>query len=143
MKIIEHDLHDNLYRTHLYLVICEDPAEWAEWLKKPEIAYTGEQINHSGSEAAFYRIKPDESDDCNFNVIFMRRMHIPTLCHELSHFIIYTFDEKSVPISEENTEAFAYYFEFWMNTILEEWRELVRQPKQLPVNNKIIGSGAN
>lgn len=123
MKIIEHNLHDNLYRVQLYVVICPDSEEWSKWLDKPEIAYTGERINHSGSAAAFYRIKPDEARG-NFNVIFLRSRNFATLCHELSHFIIYTFEEKGIPISEENTEAFAYYFEYWINTVREEWKRL-------------------
>lgn len=124
MKLIEHDLHDNVYRTHLYIVICPDPLEWNKWLARPDIAFTGAQIDHSGTEAAYYRVKPDESKNCNFNVIFLRHKNLATLCHELSHFIIYTFDEKSIPISEENTEAFAYYFEYWINTIRQEWKRL-------------------
>jgi hypothetical protein len=124
MKIIEHSLHDNLYHTHLYIVICPDPNEWRKWLEKPDIGYTGVKFDHSGSAAAFYRITPEESKNCNFNVIFLRNKNFATLCHELSHSIIYTFNKKGIPISEENTEAFAYYFEYWINTVRAEWKKL-------------------
>lgn len=42
-----------------------------------------------------------------------------SLSHELAHMAIHVFGAKSIPIQEETTEPFAYFFEYWNRKL---WR---------------------
>lgn len=123
MKIITHNLHDNIYRTSLCILICPDTTEWDKWLDN--IKYSGERIQHKHSDGAYYRIlAEDNGDGLNTNIIFLCRKNFSILSHELIHFIFRTFTEKGIPLRVENDEAFAYYLEFWINLVREEWKRL-------------------
>lgn len=125
-----YSLHDNVYRTALELMVSPDPSEVDKWLDM--IGFTGERHEHASRNAMYYRIKPDENRDkenCTF--IWLREKHIPSLAHELTHFIFGEFEEKGIPLSAENDEVFAYYMEFWLNMVLDEWEDAVDSPSEL------------
>lgn len=48
-------------------------------------------------------------------IIWMPEYDTATLVHEISHLVMMCFTQIGVPISRENTEAFAFYTEFWFN----------------------------
>lgn len=134
MKMIEHNLHDNVFRTRLNIVIVADTDEWGKWLDKA--GFTGERHEHKTKEAMYYRVLPEDNTlGNNWSVIFLRKQDMSHLVHELVHFIFNTFDSAGVPTRIENDEIFAYYMEYWVNSVREEWSEL-RQSKRKAVNSK-------
>lgn len=128
MRIIECNLNDNVYRVSLCVVVCLDTSEWDEWLNS--VGYTDERHDHKSKSAMYYRLTPDNNKMKNNNsVIFLRNQDIATLVHELTHFVFNTLDEKGVPIRIENDEAFAYYIEYWVNEVRNEWSQARRLRK--------------
>lgn len=51
------------------------------------------------------------------NIIWMPTWDTATLIHEITHLVMHIFRQTGVPVSEDNTEGFAFYTEFWFNEI--------------------------
>lgn len=51
--------------------------------------------------------------------IILRDKSTTTLAHELVHYVFNVFDSRNIPISLENDEAFAYYFEMTLENVLK------------------------
>jgi hypothetical protein len=58
-------------------------------------------------------------------IIWMPKYETATLVHEISHLVMMCFEQVGVPISRDNTEAFAFYAEFWFG-------EMQRARKKYP-----------
>ena len=54
-----------------------------------------------------------------YRVIILNERDIATVTHELLHFCFEVFDQRGIPISHENDEAMAYYFEMILNMVLK------------------------
>lgn len=122
MTVTEIQLFDKVYRNSLTLLLTADPLEVDKYLD--DIGFAGDRLDHATKQAAYYRIRPEENhQDNNGNLIWMRSKNIPCLVHELSHFIIQEFDDKTIPITLENDEVFCYYVEFWTNEVIESWQD--------------------
>lgn len=64
------------------------------------------ELNHDNNTSGQYCL-----------IIWMPKFETATLVHEISHLVMMCFTDVGVPISRENTEAFAFYSEFWFNEI--------------------------
>lgn len=53
----------------------------------------------------------------NCTIIWLKEYETATLVHEISHLVMMCFTQTSVPISRDNTEAFAFYMEYWFAEI--------------------------
>ena len=62
-------------------------------------------------------------------VVWMPEWETATFVHELSHLVMMCFTQTNVPISRDNTEAFAFYIEFWFN-------EMQRARRKFPNGNE-------
>lgn len=51
------------------------------------------------------------------NIIWLNGYETATLIHEITHLVMNCFDETNMPIDRSNTEAFAYYTEYWFTEI--------------------------
>lgn len=61
--------------------------------------------------------------------VWLKEYESATLVHELTHLVMMQLDEVGVPISRENTEAFAFYTEYW-------WTQMQRARRKWPNGNK-------
>lgn len=65
----------------------------------------------------------------NCMLVWLEKYEASTLVHELSHLVMACFEKVGVPISNENTEAFAFYQEYW-------WTEIQKARRKWPAGNK-------
>lgn len=65
-------------------------------------------------------------------VVWLKTFNEASLVHELSHLVMFCFTQIGVPISQDNTEAFAFYLEYWHTEMLKVRRRLPngRSPTQ-------------
>jgi hypothetical protein len=66
-----------------------------------------------------------ENSDQNCMIVWLREYEAATLVHELAHLVMMYFDQVGVPVSRDNTEAFAFYQEYW-------WNEIQRARRKYP-----------
>lgn len=57
-------------------------------------------------------------------VIWLQDTSDKTLVHEITHLVMMIFNDLLIPISLENTEAFAHYTEYWYTTIKKTRRRM-------------------
>lgn len=57
-----------------------------------------------------------------YTVIILNKIDVYTLTHELLHHCFAIFNSRGVPIEYENDEAFAYYFEMLLKTIIKNMK---------------------
>ena len=57
--------------------------------------------------------------------IWLKEYESATLVHEITHLVMMQFDQVGVPISRDNTEAYAFYAEYW-------WTQIQRARKKWP-----------
>jgi hypothetical protein len=64
------------------------------------------------------RVTPEEcTTKSNLTFIWMAEFSMATLIHEVTHLVTRTFDDKGIPLSDDNTETVAYYMEYWFNEV--------------------------
>jgi len=116
----EWHFYDRVYRSWVVVVIGT-AEEFIKFMDGTTYKYCEDlQPNSSG-----YCITLNGDNTTNGNyatIIWLKRKEYACLVHELSHLVMQIFDDKGVPLRNENTEAFAYYIEFWFNTITRAWR---------------------
>lgn len=112
--MIQWHFFDKVYRA--WVVLCVgDADEFRGFLE--ECTYTGEF--EDGNSGALIRLNgQNTTNGNNCYVLWLKKYETACLVHELTHLTMMVFDEKGVPIHNENTEGFAYYTEFWFNEIL-------------------------
>lgn len=72
------------------------------------------------------KLSPDSTTTRqNLYVVWLSSWNISTLVHEITHLVLYIFDELGVPTGIENTEGIVFYTEYWFN-------EIQRTRKRLP-----------
>ena len=114
---------DKVYRTWVVLVIGEPKAFYTFM----QDAGYKELEDLRQSSASGYCVHLNSDNNSNGNdcfIIWLRKFETACLVHELSHLVMQIFDDKGIPIRAENTEAFAYYQEFWFNEIQRVRRRL-------------------
>lgn len=121
---------DKVYRVWVVLVISS-PEDFLEFMKDSE--YTDlefiEELT-SMAQGAMLRVLPEHNTlGNNSTIIWMPKWDSGTLVHEISHLVMQIFDDSLIPISKDNTEAFAFYSEFW-------WNSFNRTYKKFPNGNK-------
>lgn len=67
-------------------------------------------------------------------VLWLRKFDRDTLVHEIAHLVMYIFDDLGIPISLENTEAFAHYTEYWHR----ELQQLIKQYPKGKSSNRVV-----
>lgn len=126
--MIEWHFFDKVYRSWVTLVVGE-PEDFYSFMER--CGYKEMEALKEGSTTGWcIHLNSDNNDmgnDCF--VVWMRKFEMGTFVHELTHLTMMIFDDKGVPVRGENTEAFAYYTEFWYNEITRARR---RQPKGRP-----------
>jgi hypothetical protein len=121
---------EKVYRVWVVLAICE-PDEFYAFME--QCGYKEIDDLRQGSTTAWCITlnteNNDRGNDCH--IIWMRKFESACLVHELSHLVMAIFTDKGVPTRHENTEAFAYYQEFWFNEMNRVRRRLPngRDPK--------------
>lgn len=69
-------------------------------------------------------LNPESNDLKNdATVIWLNGYETTTLIHEITHLVMMLFDQVGVPISRDNTEAFAFYSEYWFSQIQKARRK--------------------
>lgn len=66
----------------------------------------------------------------NATIVWLREWELATLIHEITHLVMMQFDQVGVPISRDNTEAFAFYAEYWFT-------EMTRARRKFPGGKSI------
>lgn len=122
-SLLEWHFFDKVYRAWVVFLIGE-PEEFYEFMTKS--GYKLVDDLKEGSNTGFcVQLDSSNNDMGNYCfVVWMRKFETACLVHELSHLVMMVFDSKGVPIRNENTEAFAYYQEFWFNEISRVRRRL-------------------
>lgn len=108
---------DKLYR--IWVTLCIGPLD--EFYSELEsVGYKNIQgVKDRGLIGGYMiRITPEEcTTKSNMSFIWMGGYSTACLVHEITHLVTRTFDDKGIPLSDENTEAMAYYVEYWFNEI--------------------------
>ena len=123
----EISINDPVYKTCLRVWVCpkEDLnkflSEWGlEDVEETQDSTAGRLIRIANGDS-----KTDPN--ANMTLIWLKKWDISTLIHELSHHVIRTFHEKDIPINWDNTEAFAYYLEYWYKAVIDGKKRLSQQ----------------
>lgn len=123
---------DKVYRVWVVLLIGE-PDDFYQFME--DSGYKDMEVLKQGSTSGWcIHLNSDNNDMGNYCfIIWMRKFETACFVHELTHLTMMVFDDKGVPIRNENTEAFAYYTEFWFNEITRTKRRFPngRDEKQL------------
>lgn len=121
----EWHFYDRVYR--IWVVLCIGTIEeLCEFLDGVGYKFTQEVKDDGPKQGYYLRLKPgDCTTATNMSVIWMEKYSSATLIHELTHLVTRTFDDKGVPISDDNTEAMAFYMEYW-------YHEMIRIRKRFP-----------
>jgi len=62
-------------------------------------------------------------------MLWLKEWETASLIHELSHMVMFQFDQVGVEISRGNTEPFAFYIEYW-------WTEINKVRRKYPNGRK-------
>lgn len=121
----EWHFYDRVYR--IWVTLCIGTIEELYlFLDNLGYKFTDEVKEEPPMNGYHIRIKlGDCTTDSNMSVIWMAKYSADTLIHELTHVVTRTFSDKGVPISDENTEAMAFYMEYW-------YHEMTRIRKRFP-----------
>lgn len=76
--------------------------------------------HYSGKGFTMHIAPEDHKKRMTFYVLHYNGISVTDLAHEVVHLVMYTFEDRGVPISQENDEIFAYHVSFWMQTIMKE-----------------------
>jgi hypothetical protein len=122
--MIEWHFFEKVYRVWLVVVVCS-PEEFKDFMQKTGYKYV-EDLRCDSAKGMCIDVRPEDNDvNNNAYVMWFREWETSTLVHEISHLCMMIFDNQGVPLSRENTEAFAFYTEYWFN-------EISRTRKRLP-----------
>lgn len=56
----------------------------------------------------------------NFKIIFLPKMSVEELIHEIIHYVFAVLDNTGVPINCDNDEVFAYFVGYILNKIIQK-----------------------
>ena len=107
MKVYK--INDPIYKAQLTLIIG-DYDKTVKYLKKCDV-----DLSEFGDETRgkFYY-------DKGISKIYLERLDLFTLIHELYHFVIFALSSRHIPINEDNDEVCAYYMEFMFKQIAKK-----------------------
>lgn len=117
---------DKVYRVWVVLVIGEY-EDFKQFLK--DCTYT-EDYEDGNAGACIYLNDENTTNGNRCFIVYMHRWEVACLVHELTHLAMMIFVDKGVPIGDENTEAYAYYVEYWFN-------EMQRARRKLPAGRTV------
>lgn len=114
---------EKVYRVWVVVLISE-PAEFYQFMK--DAGYNDLTYLKQGSTTGWLISMNSENNtmgnDCY--IMWLHKFESGCLVHEITHLAMSVFEDKGVPIRAENTEAFAYYCEYWFNEINRTRRRL-------------------
>jgi len=71
-------------------------------------------------------------DDMNIYVIWVKKSReIGTIIHEITHLVEEVFKDRGIPITYANSEAMAYYMQFFAEKILEPEKSNTKKKKKI------------
>lgn len=115
------DLYEPVYRVALSFCVG-DKDGLIDLLK--DAGYKDFEWLNEGASGHSIRLDPSNSTfGGNAQVIWMEKFETGMMVHEIVHLMTDTMDTKGVPIREENSEAMAYYVEYWFNKITRARRK--------------------
>lgn len=116
MKRSIYDIGEDIYCTHVTIVVNCDFPSFVKWLKR----HTNEDLSDLGEYEAgqglHIGIKNKSGQPSHAIWIKHFDWTIPdmgVLAHELIHFIMAVLHQKRIPIRQENDEVFAYLYEYY------------------------------
>lgn len=111
---------DKVYRVWVVLAIG-DYGDFKQFLK--DCTYT-EDYEDGNAGACIYLNKENTTNGNRAFIVYLSKFETACLVHELTHLAMMVFVDKGVFIGNENTEAYAYYVEFWFNEMTRVRRKL-------------------
>lgn len=115
--------YDKVYRMWVVLLTGE-PGDFYEFMSNAGYKDM-DDLKKTSTTAMCVLLNVDTNDSGNYCiVVWMRKFEAACLVHELTHLTMMVFEDKGVPVRNENTETFAYYTEFWFNEITRTRRRL-------------------
>jgi hypothetical protein len=118
-----YDLWDPIYRVALTVIVTQDRSKFYKWLDKTMQYKEMEDVDIDGARGYFLDLNPENSNHKGVcYVIWLHKRDINTFVHESAHLAMHVFSSKGIPLHMENTEAFAYYHEFWLNETRKAWK---------------------
>lgn len=110
--------YDKVYRIWVELMIGPIDKFYDE-LDLVGYQHINEVKQHHAHKGMMLRVYPEDcTSDTNMAFIWMKEFSLSTLIHEATHLMTITFDDKSIPMNHENTEAMAFYVEYWCHEIM-------------------------
>lgn len=125
----EWHIFDKVYRRWVVFFIGPTDDFVAE-LKRCK--YTDDTDWFKGAKGACILLDSSNHDGGqDATVVWLRDFETSTLVHEVTHLAMLLFNQVGVPISLDNTEAFAFYTEYWFTQFLKVRRKYPNgnQPK--------------
>lgn len=105
-------LHDLILKANLTIVTGDFEAF------KKNCIFENLEKHLEGIEYSDARFIPLEENGKSANIIFLKKIDLATISHELIHHCFYTFNNRGIPIRYENDEIFAYYYEMLFEQVL-------------------------
>lgn len=113
----EWHFEEKIYRRWVVLMICSFD-ELLEELKSCEYKYVDDVVKTAGYN---FRLTLDNSNQ-TCTVVWMPKFSAGVLVHELSHLVMHTFNQTSVPIDIDNEEGFAFYLAYWFEEMMRVYK---------------------
>lgn len=110
----EWHFYDKVYRRWVVLVIG-NRKQYVKFLEGTGYKNIDEDWIDGALGTCLTLDKSNNDIGNNSHILWLEKYHQPTLIHEISHLVMMIFDSIGVEISLSNTEAFAFYSEYWFN----------------------------
>jgi hypothetical protein len=123
-------LYDKVYRAWVCIVVSsrDEFVDFIDGCGYKDMDFVRELVG--GGQGAMMRITPADNEvGNNCVVVWMQQWRAATLVHEISHLTSQILSDCLVPVNHDNTEAIAFYSEFW-------WTEINRAKRRWPDGNK-------
>lgn len=119
-------IKDEVYNTELNILIChEKVAEKEINALLPGGLRNDVEIDVDDALGTFFTFE-NKALDKRYRLIWINTKAENmkgVLAHELCHYVMRIFDDRGVPISLNNQEGFAYYYEFLFNKSIKIFKK--------------------
>lgn len=118
MKIV--NLHEPVFKTRLLLLIGGTWKEAERYFADKDMAV---KLRGCSGQMGSYQVRDKDGSEQTRYYIFAEKekdivKKLRTLCHEISHLVFAALYDCHIEINRNNDETFAYYFDWWLGSIL-------------------------
>lgn len=113
-------IYDPIYRENIWVLLSKDKRDYINLYKK-WFKEMPENIDYDHIQAR-YSVGECYNDNIDIHIIWFKKYHPATLCHEILHCTRRILSTRGIDLSEYTDEAYAYYQEFLMKSIIDGFK---------------------